>query len=181
MMMRIGCLLVLLSITACADGLDRDDRLTFSAVDISRNQPLDEAVVNRANQLSCVAEQFDYLAGLVSGPTSNRQKSTALCLLGESQSTNAIPILLDNLTFRDEDTKTCPTVRALASIGEVAVEPIFEYIQTTTNQVAAVRGAEAIQMIKCRGADCSAYVEWLKPRFDNLPKHLQEALGVIER
>lgn len=181
MMPRIGWAVMMLSVAALAEGPDQADRYLFSASDMSRNQSVDEAVVDQVNQFSSSSEQIDYLNGLARSASGNRQKSTALRLLGETRSTNAIAVLLENLAFREEDGKTFPAVRALVSIGEEAVDPIFVHIQTTTNHVEAVRGAEAIQMIKSRGADYSEYFEWLKPRWDGLPKHLQIALGVIAR
>ena len=181
MMPRIGWAVMMLSVAALAEGPDQADRYSFSADEMSINLSIDENMVGHVNSLSNSSEQIDYLNQLLQNAPDNRQKSTALDLLGETHATNVVPVLLDNLTFRDEDSKTFPAVRALARIGEDAVEPIFVYIKTATNHVAAVRGAEAIQMIKCKGPDCSAYFEWLKPRFDGLPKHLQIALGAIER
>lgn len=181
MIIRISWVYIMLAVTAFADGSGKADRYSFSAGDLSRNQSIDENVVDHVNNFSTSSEQIDYLNQLVQNAPYNRQKSTALLLMGETHSTNVITVLLKNLTFRDEDSKIFPAVRALSFIGEDAVEPTFVYIKTTTNHVAAVRGAEAIQMIKCKGPDCSAYIEWLKPRFDALPKHLQIDLGVIER
>jgi len=181
MIIRISWVNIILAITAYAGGSGTSDRYLFSVGEMSANLSIDEDVFGHVNSLSNSSEQIKYLNCLAQNTSDNRQKSAALHLLGETHSTNVVPILLDNLTFRDEDSKTFPAVRALARIGEDAVDPIFAYIITTTNHVAAVRGAEAIQMIKCKGADCSAYIEWLKPRFDGLPKHLQIDLGVIER
>ena len=171
----------MLTVIAFAGGSGNPDHYSFSAADISRNQTIDEDVIVRVNSITNASEQIDYLNHLAQNTPDNRQKLYALCLLGETHSTNAIPILLENLSFLDEDRHIFPAVKALSSIGEDAVEPIFAYIKTTTNLVAATRGAETIQMIKCKGADCSEYIEWLKPRFDGLPKHLQIDLGVIER
>ena len=181
MIMRFSWVYIMLAATAFAGDSGNPDRYSFSASDMSRNQSIDENVVGHVNSLSNSSEQIDYLNHLAQNTLDNRQKSSALRLLGETRSTNVVPVLLDNLTFRDEDSKTFPAVSALSRIGEDAVEPIFAYIKTTTNHVAATRGAEAIQMIKCKGADYSEYIEWLKPRFDGLPKHLQIDLGVIER
>ena len=178
---RLGWIYLMFTVVAFADGSGNSDRYAFSAIEISRNQAVDENVIVHVNKITNSSEQIDYLIQLAENTQDKRQKFSALCLLGETHSTNVVPVLLDNLTFRDEDSKTFPAVRALARIGEEAVEPIFVYIKTTTNRVAVTRGAEAIQMIKCRGVDCSEYLEWLKPRFDGLPKHLQIALGVIER
>ena len=178
---QIGWVYIFLAATVFADDSGITDRYSFSASEMSFNLSIDDNLVGHVNSLSNTSEQIDYLSRLAQNSPDNRQRSSALILLGETRSTNAVPVLLVNLTFRDEDSKTFPAVRALSRIGEDAVEPIFVYIKTTTNHVAVTRGAEAIQMIKCRGADCSAYLEWLKPRFDGLPKHLQIALGVIER
>ena len=181
MIIRIIWVYIMLAVTAFADGSGKSDRYSFSAGEMSINLSIDENVVGHVNSLSNSSEQIAYLNHLAQNTPDNHQKSSALSLLGETRSTNAVPVLLDNLTFRDEDSKTFPSVRALSRIGEDAVEPIFVYIKTTTNHVAVTRGAEAIQMIKCKGPDCSAYFEWLKPRFDGLPKHLQIALGAVER
>ena len=181
MITRISWFYFMLAATAFADGSGQSDRYSFSADELSINLSIDENVIGHVNSLSNSSEQIDYLNHLAQNTPDNHQKSSALHLLGETHSTNVVPVLLDNLTFRDEDSKTFPAVRALARIGEDAVEPIFVYIKTTTNRVAVTRGAEAIQTIKCRGVDCSEYLEWLKPRFDGLPKHLQIALGAIER
>lgn len=89
-------------------------------------------------------------------------------------------VLLSNLTFKDAKTKISPAVLALADVGEPAVERIFQFIQQTDDRLAAVRGAEAIQRIKCKNADCSECFTWLSERFSDLPKHLQDTLGVIE-
>lgn len=181
MITRIGWVYIMLAVTAFAGGSGKADRYSFSAGNMSGNQSVDENVVVHVNNIATSSEQIGYLNQLAKNAPNSRQKSTALRLLGETRSTNVITTLLENLTFRDEDSKTFPAVRALSTIGKDAVEPIFVYIKTTTNLVEAVRGAEAIQLIKCKGADYSEYIEWLKPRFDGLPKHLQNAFGVIER
>lgn len=181
MITRISLANIIFAFTAYAGGSGTLDRYAFSVGEMSANLSVDEDVFVHVNSLSNSSEQIYYLNCLAQNTSDNHQKTTALHLMGETRSTNVVPILLENLTFRDEDSKTFPAVRALARIGEDAVDPIFAFIITTTNHVAAARGAEAIQMIKCRGTDCSAYVEWLKPRFDSLPKHLQIDLGVIER
>lgn len=148
------------------------------------NLQIDPSVLASFNALSNRAAQTAYLLDLVGGEVStdkaNAEKTAALFLLGRLGGTNSIDVLLRNLTFKDAKTKISPAVLALASIGEPAVEPIFQFIQQADDQLAAVRGAEAIQMIKCRDADCSDYFNWLKPRFSSLPKHLQDALAVVD-
>lgn len=181
----IGIMSALMVFSFCqAHAQPAPTRIELAADTTIANQQIESNVLQSIKTLPSRTEQIEYLLKLAQSRAesekANADKSSAIRLLGRLGDTNAIETLLQNLTFVDLKTKTCPAVYALGDMGDSAVEPIFKFIQNTDDRIAAVRGAEAIQRIKCKGADCSEYFKWLKPRLPALPKHLQEALGVVE-
>jgi len=122
--------------------IDRQDddrpKFSFTYRFPRSNDRIDLRLVDEANAIETKASQIEFLTGLLppiddpKKPLTDRQYH-AIALLGQTRSSSAVPALIDRLEF-SAPTRTNPAIAALRLVGEAAVEPLVQSLQTGSDQ-----------------------------------------------
>ncbi len=116
---------------------------------------IDIGVRNEANRFESSDLRVKYLSSVILKPsvtsasdTNNLRKASAIRLLGALASTNAVGILVSNISFADPKYHDFPAVQALATIGEPAVSNVLTVVKESTNKTEAYCAVQVLKKIK---------------------------------
>ena len=169
------------AISSCADALAYDDDRWAGDF-----RPRVHAVLRRlvqAKQKPATGDRYGRPAssvGMVSDGTNETKliatvrdtitnvtaRADAMRLLGEMRSTNAIPVLIQQLTFDDPSTKTYPAMGALSKIGTDAAEALKAFVLNARagEQYREVSHAAAVMRSVLGDAQTDRWVEGCKSK-----------------
>ena len=125
----------------------------------------DNIITATVNQIQSVSNQVAYLANIANGVSnvSSRARTTAILLLVQSKSKEAIDVLLQNLLFEDEVTGDHPAQDALIDIGPQCATNIMDYIiKTNKLSPAVIKASDTLWKIYyCKYGNEKEYIDFV--------------------
>jgi len=133
-------------------------------------------LLDAVNQLPTIEGRVDYLQTIIrktrdSSAENNFKIASAIRLLGNLHSTNAIAILASNIDFQDTRYHNEPSVSAIISIGDAAVPQLLEIVKKPRRVAWARNAVEALMKIKG-----GKYIEFVNEQKGSLPAPIWERL-----
>ena len=132
---------------------------------------IDKNIEGKLKDATSIEEQVLYLKSVICDDQGepenlNHRKSSAIRLLGKYGGTNSIPVLIENLVYKDSERHDFPSVIALAAIGETAVSPLLEVIKNEADKNRLACAVQALMRIKG-----TSYNEFAKQQKQLMPSN----------
>jgi len=145
---------------------------------VKAGDEIDVEVQKQVAEHQTLESKIEYLSSVISetndlSDTFNARKASAIALIGNIGGTNAINLLVTNISFTDKRHNNSPASDALAKIGEPSVSELLNLFQNSSDSETLRRAAQTIALIKG-----GAYREFIKEQRGKMP---DEAWGKLSK